>query len=236
MSSTLELDQDDITARLIVDPVCGQVAVFSQRKGVTENDIQTRLGALNQAGGKVGLVLIVLMPKLLAQQSNAPSAYYSTRYSVQVIDWPVMRRVAVGGIQLSAETIAERVRQILHFASFGRGQSLGFAGMEPLPMADPNQISYAINFDKLGADTAVTKCAAVAMSPQQGASPQTITLTCGTAGAAIYYTTDGSYPSSKNTAAVLYSAPFNQAVAGTVRAAAEKSGLQQSDPSQGIFT
>lgn len=241
MSSTLELDQDDITARLTADATCGQVTVFSQRKGITENDVQTRLGALNQKGGLVGLVLIVLMPKLIAQEANTPGAMYATRYSVQVIDWPAIRRQLVGGIEISAETMAERVRQILHFSSFGRGQSLFFDGMEPLPMADPNQISYAISFRKMGADTPVTKCANVAISPTSGVHPQTVTLTCGTAAASIYYSTDGSYPSSVGAAATpqtstLYTVPFVQASACTLRAAAEKTGMQQSDPAKAIFT
>jgi hypothetical protein len=45
----------------------------------------------------------------------------------------------------------------------------------------------------------------------------------------IWYTTDGSYPSSANAAAIQYSAPFAQATAATIRAAAEKVNLQQSN-------
>lgn len=221
MSSTLELDQDDMTARLTADSVCGLVTVFSQRKGITENDVQTRLAALNSKGGLVGLVLIVLMPKLIPQEANTPGAMYATRYTVQVIDWPAVRRIPTGGIEISAESMAERVRQILHFASFGRGQSLFFDGMDPLPMSDPNQISYAINFRKMGADTPVTKVANVLISPTTGTVPQLITMTCGTVGAVIWYTTDGSYPSSVNPTATQYTAPFTQSVAATIRAIAE---------------
>jgi hypothetical protein len=240
MSSTLELDQDDMTARLMADATCGQVTVFSQRKGITENDVKTRLAALNQTGGVVGLVLIVLMPKLLAQEANTPGAMYATRYSVQVIDWPAVRRQTTLGIQITAETMAERVRQILHFASFGRGQALFFDGMEPLPMADPNQISYAINFRKMGADTAVSKVATPTITPNGGAVAE-ITLACSTSGAAIYYSVDGSYPSAIAAAAspatsTIYSVPFTPGAACTLRVAASKSGLQQSDPNQALFT
>lgn len=241
MSSTLELDQDDMAARLTADAVAGLTTTFAQRKGITENDVQTRLATLNQKGGLVGLVLIVLMPRLIPKEANTPAPMYDTRYTVQVIDWPAQRRQAVGGIQISAEEMAERVRQILHFASFGRGQSLFFDGMDPLPMNDPNQVSYGIHFRKVGADSAVTKCAVVAMSPTSGAVPQTVTMTCGTSGAAIYYSIDGSYPSAAAAAltpptSFLYSAPVAITVAGTVRAAAQKTGLQQSDPSTAIFT
>lgn len=220
MSSTLELDQDDMTARLTLDSFTGQTTVFSQRKGITENDIQTRLGALNQKSGLVGLVLIVLMPALSPDPSNTPAPMYFTRYSVQVIDWPALRR-APGGIGISAETMAERVRQVLHFFSFGRGQTLYFDGMEPVAMSNPNQISYAVHFKKKGADTPVQKVNGVLITPTSGTIPQTVTMTCTTPGASIWYTTDGSYPDSLNPTATKYTAPVLIAAVCTVRAAAE---------------
>lgn len=236
MSSTLELDQDDMAARLSVDEVTGLVTVFAQRKGITENDIQTRLGALNSAGGQVGLVLIVLMPKLIPQEANTPAPMYYSRYTVQVIDWPAVRRQPVGGIEISAESMAERVRQILHAASFGRGQSLYFDGLDPIALADPNQISYLIHFKKVGADDRIPKVANVLLIPQTGDFPQTVTITCPTAGAAIWYTTDGSYPSSLNPTATLYSGPIAVSAALTVRAAAQLAGRQPGDPAQGVYT
>lgn len=241
MSSTLELDQDDMTARLTNDPVTGQVKVFSQRKGVTENDIMTRLGALNQKNGVTGMVLVVLMPSLIPSEANTPAAMYSTRYTVQVIDWPAVRRIPTGGVQVTAESMAERVRQLLHFASFGRGQSLFFDGMAPLPMSDPNQISYGVSFKKLGADTPVPKAGLVTISPPSGVSPQTVTLTVPTPGASIYYSTDGSYPSSAGAAATpptstLYAAPLSITVPTSLRVAAEAPGYQQGDPSPALFT
>ena len=234
-SSYLELDQDDMTARLSQDAVAGLVTVFSQRKGVTENDILTKLGALNSKGGVVGLVLIVLMPRLVAEEANTPGAMYFVRYTVQVIDWPAIRRTS-GGVQISAETMAERVRNLLHFASFGRGQAIFFDGMEPVPMANEAQVSYLINFRKKGADTPVSKVGPVLISPSTGASPQTVTLSCANGGAAIYYTLDGSYPTSENSTAALYSTPLTIASATTLRAAAELTNYQQSDPAQGLYT
>ncbi len=75
--------------------------------------------------------------------------------------------------------------------------------------------------------------AAAAISPATGSS---VTLTCATGSAAIYYTTDGSYPSSANATATLYSAPFNVPTAATLRAAAQLSGSQPSDVAQTSLT
>ena len=240
MSTTtiLELDQEDITARLLDDAVTGAFKVFAQRRGITESDIMTALGAVQ--GAKPGLVAIVLMPRLTPDAPGSPGPRYFTRYPVQVIDWPVMRRQAAGG--LSAESLCERIRQILHYQSFGRGQVLTFDGMEPAPMANETQVSYLLYFRRLGMDTPPAKCATCGISPNGGGSPQTVTLACAQpAGAAIYYSTDGSYPSALAAAATPptstpYTAPFSFATPGTLRVCAEKTGYVQGDISQAIFT
>jgi hypothetical protein len=55
-----------------------------------------------------------------------------------------------------------------------------------------------------------------------------ITLTCATAGASIYYTTDGTYPTPTN--GTLYTAPFAAPELGTtIRAAGYKTGLNPGD-------
>ena len=56
---------------------------------------------------------------------------------------------------------------------------------------------------------------------------QLLQLTCG---AAIYYTTDGSYPAPANAEATLYTAPFELPAAGTVvRAAGYATGMNPGD-------
>lgn len=56
--------------------------------------------------------------------------------------------------------------------------------------------------------------------------PSTVTITSATEGASIYYTTDGTAPSTSST---LYSEPFTVATACTVKAIAIKSGMTNSD-------
>lgn len=225
-----------MTARLAADPsFVNTVKVFAQRRGITENDVMTALGATNQQGQKTGLVAIVLMPKLTTDATAAPGPRYFTRYAVQVIDWPLMRRVA-GGAGISAESIAERIRIILHYFAFGRGQTIVFDGMEPALLEDQTQVSYILYFKRLSVDNPGSKVVAPTISPKEGAVPQVVTLSGQTAGAAAYYTTDDSYPSSQNPTATLYSGPITISSACTLRATAELSGYQQSNVNQAIFT
>ena len=67
-------------------------------------------------------------------------------------------------------------------------------------------------------------------TPQISASGANITLTCATSGAAVYYTTDESFPGPGNDEALLYSTPFTLA-SGThlLRVAGHKAGSACSD-------
>ncbi len=239
--STIELDQDDLTERLTSDEVFSQtVKVFSQRKGITESDVQIAMQAM-QPGSVCGTVAIVMMPRLRPDTADAPGPTGWVRYGVQVIDFPIIRRQTPGGAGVSAEQITDRARQILHRAAFGRGQSLFFDGMEPIPAPD-GQVSYGVYFRCRSVDSPPPSCATCGISPASGAAPQTVTLSNQTSGAAIYYSLDGSYPSSLAAAATpptsfLYTVPFAVTVADTiVRAAAEKANYQQGNVAQVQFT
>ena len=228
--SILELDQLDIYARVQNDPyfVAGVPALL-ELKGITERDISQALETVNQSNGKVGSVVVVLMPTLVPDDRDAPGPRYTAVYQLQVIDYPLYRRQATGGTQCSADEIADRLRQILHRFTMGRGQTIVFAGMRREPIAE-GKVSYLLSFRRVGNDQPPASVASVGISPQTSGA-QTVTLTCATPGASIWYTTDGSYPGSNPTAcptAVQYSGPFLVSAGQLLRTAAEASGYQQS--------
>lgn len=234
--STIELDQDDLTERLEGDELFAQtVFVFSQRNGITENDVNTALGAVNQINGKSGGVIIVLMPQLIPDAPDSPGPRYYVRYPIQVIDWPTMRRVQ-GGTGLSAELVAQRVRQIVHGTQFGRGQALYFDGLEVAPMREQTQVSYIVFFRRLGNDPQLARPGNVTITPNAGLAPITITMACATPGVDIWYTKDGSYPGPQNDDALIYMGAFSLDAGAIVRASAVLTGYQQGDVTQAIFT
>ena len=80
-------------------------------------------------------------------------------------------------------------------------------------------------------ETNPTKVQAVTATPNEGMVPQgtKVELTTSTEGATIYYTLDGSEPTTSST---VYSAPIEITVDTTIKAIAVKTGLTNSDVSQ----
>jgi len=89
--------------------------------------------------------------------------------------------------------------------------------------------------DVYGLLNGAKQTAAPAISPNGGslAAPQQVTITSSTPNSAIYYTMDGSLPT---TAATLYSAPIMISTGTTVRAMASAEGYLQSTVSAATFT
>ena len=73
------------------------------------------------------------------------------------------------------------------------------------------------------------------ISPNGGTfkDSQTVTITCDTEGAAIYYTTDGSEPTTSST---LYSVPITLTETTTIKAIAVKDGMTDSEAVTAVFT
>jgi hypothetical protein len=73
-------------------------------------------------------------------------------------------------------------------------------------------------------------------APSSGAVPQTVTLTCATPGAAIFYTTDGKQPSPLGASSTLYTAPIGIASAATLKARAWLAGYTASSTLTASYT
>lgn len=230
-----EADQQDIFDRLSADEFFADVPVLLEAKGVTDADIDQALSVLNPKAGRLGCLAVVLMPTLSADLPNAPGPRSIPRFTVQVVDQPLFNLDADSGIGKSAARLAERVRMVIHRFRSRTGAEFSFAGQEPIAV-EAGKNSYGIAFTRVAVDATPPKCAEVTLAPASGAAPQTVTLACITPGAGIYYTTDGSYPASVNPFARPYVAPVAVSEAGTLRAAAELAGYQQSNVTQGVFT
>lgn len=234
MSDQVLQDQLFLFGRLLAEPRLATVSILNESKGVTEADINQSLSILNERGGKIGACIVVLMPTLTPDSPNAPGPRFTIRQTAQVIEQPLFN-LTDDGTNLPASSIAEVVRKLGHHFNTGFSGVYVFAGQEPA-VVDEGKVSYLVRFDRVATDGNEAKVLRPVIAVSQAEAPATVTLTCGSAGASIYYTTDGSYPSSANPAATLYTAPFTQATAATICAAAELTDFQQSDITTATLT
>lgn len=234
MSSTRVRLQAFAEARLLAEPYFADIAIILQRKGVTEQELKQLVSARTARGGKVGACVLVLIPGADVIDVNVPGPCLSLVQSFVVLVHPTINASDIGTGK-EPEDIAERVLQLFHHANLGWGAVLtgGAGAIVPNDSFD-GLVGQQVNLNTRGGPAALEKVGRPTISPASGAPGQSITLACGTSGAAIYYTTDGSYPSSANTAAQLYSAPFVGA-AGELLVAAEKAGSVQSDINRAFF-
>lgn len=229
MSDQISQDQLDFYGRLQADPFFADVDVVLEAKGVTEAEVEDALVGWEAKGTKVGACVVVLMPSLTPESPDAPGPRFLVRLSVQVIEIPLIN-LGANGTGKSAAEIAEQVRRLCHHFAPGRGNVYTFAAQEPIAVQD-GKVSYAVTFQRVGGDTLARKVATPTCSTTSATAPATVTLACATAGAAIHYTLDGSYPSPANPTALLYSTPVDVAAAATVRAAATLATWAQSNVS-----
>lgn len=243
--SPLERLQADLYGRLEADDYFDDVGVFLLRPREQESfaQIQSRvdqaLAGLVKRGGKAGAAVMVLMPTADAIDRNAPGPLLNFQIVVRVVELPVINMGTSGSLK-SAEEIALRVHQLGHHFNPGRGGTLLSHPDALTPAADEKddrRVVIDCRFELRGGVAAVGKVARPSITPAAGGSvPQSVTLACATAGAALWYTLDDSLPTPGNTAATLYSGAFNVSSAATLRVGAFATDLLPSDVAQAVFS
>lgn len=238
-TSVIERLQLDLAARLEADAYFADIGVHLMRPRAELGFVQIQesvdrlLGCVIKKAGKGGAAVMVLMPTLDSEATDSPAPMTEAGVIVRVQELPV-HNMGPNGTRKSAEDIALNVVRVLHLFHRGQGNVV-YAARELLtPSAEfAPKVTYDVRFAQKLALPAEAKVARVVLASAAAVSPATgwtVTLTCATSGAAIKYSTDGSYPT------LAYSAPFNVPAAATVRAVAGKVGLQQSDVSQLILS
>jgi hypothetical protein len=164
-------------------------------------------------------------------QGNIPGPYFD-RVTIQGMALTSrLINAASGGAQLRTAAIAQRVARRWHHFN-ANGNTVKIEDVRPTRFdgvpdnvreyLQQNSIEgWAITGTFSTGEQPLTKVAPVTITNATGS----ITLACGTSGAAIYYTTDGTFPYFGNANATLYGTPFATPATGTlIRAAAYKTG------------
>ncbi len=221
--SPIESIQPDLAAKLASEDYFLDIALAQVREERLQSEIDQALGGLRSKGGKIGVGVEILMPRIKASHPGAPGPLCLLEQVFRVKENPILNLGALGTGK-SAEAIALQLLQVLH----------GFCleGVLGAFYAAPDALSPNRDFAPLVACD-VKLLANFPLPPLPKLAAPLLTapgLSVALAGAGnIYFTTDGSLPGPGNLAAQLYSAPFAVASGTVVRTAAYAPNFTGSD-------
>ena len=186
----------EFQARLEADEYCSAAVVVVADEGNVEQEIARKQAVVTEKNGKWGLAIIVLQVVGDDEYADVLFGPMILRPAFQVVEFVEQNRSA-SGTGVSAREMARRVVDVM--------KSLALYGMvteisadtpciEPVPVGDElgkRVRAYQVNFVTHEVPAEVPTQVAMPMFGEAGAD---FTLSCETAGAEIWYTTDESYP------------------------------------------
>jgi hypothetical protein len=227
----LEQLQTDVAARLNSSAYFVDVTVVELRKLQIQPEIDASLVHLTEKANKKGAGVIVSMPTIRVDAPNVAGPERLLILNLRVMESPIISQdTASGGSGKTAEAIALNIQDTLHQWQI-EGLGTLYCDKDAMtPNTDvPGVVAYDVAVHMTLPRTQSNFCG---MPDISGSAATLVTLTNTTSGATIYYTTDGSFPGSGNSAATIYTAPFAVSAGTVVRFAAYKTGLIGSDAGQ----
>lgn len=238
MPDALQQLQLDIAAMLQADALFEGVQIIVSRPRsaedavLIESNIDSALAGLVQveSSGEVfkgGLAIIIMMSEGEVPAPNVPGPQLELVQTVRVIENPLVN-MGADGTQITAEQGALNVLSTLHHWNPGHGVLTADTRNALKEVNMEGRVTYDVRFRR---DAGITPRGFV-QRPLIALADGMMTLSCGTAGASIYYTLDGSFPGSGGISGQLYTAPVDVSVltsGSTIRAAAFATGKRGSD-------
>ena len=194
---------------------------------VIDNALAGIFDVETEAGLRAGLCIIVFMATGQAPTPNLPGPELMLLQGIRVIENPMVNE-GDNGTGMTAEGGAIKVLNTLQQMNLGGG----------LLLAAKNALRPVNVANGLAWDVIVTRTLGIAprafvQRPIIHLAGMTMTMTCATEGAAIWWTLDGSLPTPTNPNALLYADPVDVGEHGgdEVRACAYLAGRRASDVS-----
>ena len=218
--------QDHLLAKLLSEPLLDAVAIVSFRQQVTTEIAKRVAPHLAGRNGKVGSGILINLPSASPADDDLPGAQMTADLALDLLNKDDLALGLSNGSQLTAEEIVAIVWLLLHqwlnqATGAGNWFVSGFDPVEDQKGAYGYRLILTVRF----ANDQPAKCENVITALNAGLA----TLTCGTPGAAIYYTLDGTFPGPGNPAAVHYTAPFAVSSGQTLLTAAYAANTIGSD-------
>lgn len=226
MSSTLTQLQQQCADRLASDPSFANVTVLTERIADIQSEIDRALGPLNEAGGKTGIVAIVVTPVANVNFGNVFGPFLDEiSIVVRVIENVPVNQDPATGTNIPAAQLAENICNLLHH--FQPDSATGpIVAVKPTIVLGNDQrfLSYDCHFKTSGGLSTILPQVA---TPVAALSLGNYSLSSATPGAAIFYTLDGSNAGPRN--GTLYTAPFTLGSGVTLKARAWLAGYLTSE-------
>jgi len=217
----------------MAEPWFGEFAVFVMRPRQAVSAMQIQELINNSLAGVAsgnGIAIEVLMPSIERADEAGGILLFEPHTIVRVKENADINMGSQGS-QIPCEEIALRVCATLEgFLPQGYGAALSIRKEAIVPCKDlPGLVAYDVCVRGRFAMPAPLK----AVLPRISGDPAAVALATATEGAAIYYTTDESYPWAGTLAnpgtGTVYTGPFPTTPGTKIRAAAFLAGLQGSD-------
>lgn len=232
----------ELQARLEADDYFSDIVVVVAEEGNVQAMVAAKQAVMTSKGGKTGAAVIVLQ---VVADDDLPEVAFgpmTLRPAFQVVENLELNR-GTTGTGKSARRIARRLRDLVKPLALV-GLTTEFVPGKPCiyPVALSKELgalvkAYQVDFHTWEADDeGVSMCERPEFSETEEDAPE-FQIACATAGAAIWFTTDDSYPRPSNPAARVYSSPVAIPDGGvTVRACAYLAGFVASQVARGTIS
>jgi hypothetical protein len=230
----------DITGKLNSEPLLQYNTILPYRKAVVAAEVQKRLPHLTPKNGKYGCGGLVNMATLRGHSPNVTPPMGDWIQTIDVIERPPLN-FDVNGTMIEDIRLARLIRSALHGFNI-LGLSVLYQddiAIQAIPDADQLWEGCTAQRVSFQLPNIPEDFYSRSVMPQIAFAGGVCTLTAGTAGDAVWFTTDGTFPGPGNTAgangactAAIYAAPFAAATGIVVRAAAWGAASLGSDVNQ----
>lgn len=229
--------QEAVTAQLLGNPATRVVPFTAYRKLLIESVQDEALAAWKvRVAGKVGIAALVMMPSLRIVSPEVPGPQYEIVQTIRTLNDPRANNTGLTAEGVGMANLrwldGHMFEGITEMHGDSKGEALKPCYDYPGLLAYDSTLSGPLPQDYLG------RCGAPTIDADAAG---VVTLSGAAAGAAVYFTTDGSEPmppanTGEASSATLYTVPFQAFNGGTVKALAWDGVKLPSHTAQAVIT